>query len=1542
MRISIIRNNSIRNVILPTEVKGSFWIDGFDINGNKRNIILIEADSGQWKLLSNKNAFVLKDDVMQPFVYIENYKFYNIKNEFDKDTFLVYASPVIENYNNYEINQYLDKGFSIGKSNKNLIKYKYIDDVACFIKRIENRIYLSSNGSKSLVFLNNVRLYNKAEIKIGDIIFINGLRIIINGNNSNEISYSLMVNNLSLDGVSMDIIPTGVISSKYGSYDDNVDDIVYPLYDENDYFYKKPRIVPILKPLNLKIDEPPAKFENKESPFLLTIGPMATMSMTSLMMGYNTLSGVMNGTATIKDATPSLIICGTMFASIFIWPLLTRAYEKFDVLRKERKRQKKYNKYIDTKIAEISKAKNEQSSMLKMHYTSAEQSSAIIINKSAALWQRRIDDDDYLTVTLGEGNCPMLINISYPEEKFTLEEDKLKSLVGRLGSEPKILENVPIPYSLKRNYISGIYGHDYLYEFLKKIIIQILAFHSYDDLKIIVLTDDEHVDEWNYLKLAPHLFSDDKNIRFFASNADEYKEVCYYLNRIFENNKNKENKNFDQLYLIITDCFKKIREIDLIKNILESNVYNGFSLFMIDKKMTNFPDQCTSFIDLSLFTTSNFLGEVKNNLDIGQTLQFSVNFDSIIDYEKCVETLANIPIDIKSDIDGKLPNKIGFLEMYDVGRIEQLNSNYRWNNNNPVLNLSAPVGIGKNGELITIDLHEKYHGPHGLIAGMTGSGKSEFIITYILSLAINFSPYEVQFILIDYKGGGLAGAFENKTSGIKLPHLVGTITNLDANEIKRSLLSIDSELKRRQVLFNNAREISGESTIDIYKYQKMFRQGILKEPVSHLYIICDEFAELKNQQPEFMEQLISTARIGRSLGVHLILATQKPSGVIDPQIWSNTRFRVCLRVQDVSDSNEVIKKPDAAFLKQTGRFYFQVGYDEVFTIGQAAYAGLPYVPSDSIQKDIDTSIDIINNIGYIVRKYETKPKKNTVANSVGEELSNIVKYLSNLAEEQNIKTKQLWMPKLPEIIILDSLLKKYSVKKQDYVIDPVVGEYDIPGKQSQNILTLPLTANGNALIYGASGSGKENFITSVIYSFVNYYTPGEVNVYIVDFGSGMLSVFKNALCVGDIVQGFDDEKMENLYKMLNTTMIERKKLFASYGGSYSSYVKLSGKKVANIVVIINNFESYSEAYDKYSDVLNVLTREGYKYGIYFVLTVNTPNGVKFRLKQNFALIYALNQNNEDDFSSIISGFRRNYPAKNFGRGLIKLDEIYEFQTAVVSDNNLNEIIKNTINTKNLEYVPLGFKAKAIPVLPEIVNYDAIKNELKNTNDIIIGINKNSLNVTKFDFTKYTISLISTLDLLSTYKFVNPLLSQIIYKNDRKLIIINSDELKIDTEIKNNSQYIDNNFEEYINRLSNSVIDIYNKFKESDYDKGVLLNIKPIYCFIIGIDNLLNKFSSDTKKLFEKMMDVSKELGIINFVIIDSVDKIRKIESESWYRNNVNKSFGIWIGNGINDQYSISISQKISNMRDDVPNSFCFVVNRGKAEYVKYVEKFDSK
>ncbi len=1534
MRVSIIKPYNIKNIILPEEVAGVFWIDGIDINGNKSNLISIEAENGRWKLISNKEVYYIKNNVMQPSVYLEVGGFYYVKNENTQSIFLIYCSPVAEKYNCYEINEYLEKGLLVGSSNNALVNYANLDQNSALIKKENNEIILTVTDQKNGVYVNNIRVLKRIKVKIGDVIFISGLKMILSVTSDSR-GLVLYVNNVTISQIKLNILPLGEIKSVYSSYDEPLNELEFPIYNENDYFYKKPRIVPILETLNLKIDAPPAKMDDKDNPFLLTIGPMITMSMTSLVMGYQSLNNVMNGTTTLKAATPSLVICGAMFASIFIWPLFTRWYQKYEKKSKERKRQKKYHKYIERKKEEINKSKITQTEQLNMYYQDTQKAADVIIYKRPSLWQKRVGDADFLTINLGTGNYPMKININYPEESFSLDEDNLKNEALQLGREPKILENVAIPYSLKTNYISGIVGLSNLHNFVRRLLIQVLAFHSYDNLKIVILTDEDRIEDWKFLKQVPHIFDDTKSIRFFGANNEEYKEVCYYLNKVFENYKNNDTKVFNQSYLIITDCLKKIREYDLIKNLLENKEYNGFSLFVLESKMTNMPSECTSYIDMSLYSSKYKECEIKNLLSPDANLKFVPELDSMVDYEACVKSLANIYIDIKNDDEGKLPSKIGFLEMYDVGKVEQLNAPLRWEKNNPILTLASDVGIGKNGEIISIDLHEKYHGPHGLIAGMTGSGKSEFIITYILSMALNYHPYEVQFILIDYKGGGLAGAFENKNIGLKLPHLVGTITNLDANEIKRSLASIESELKRRQALFNKARELTSESTIDIYKYQRMYREKTVTEPISHLFIICDEFAELKNQEPEFMDELISTARIGRSLGVHLILATQKPSGVVDPQIWSNTRFRVCLRVQDTADSNEVIKKSDAAYLKQTGRFYFQVGYDEVFTLGQAAYAGGKYIPKDKVTKELDTSIDFINNIGYITRKIRTKKVSEIVVRENGEELINIVKYLDELAKEKNIVTRSLWLEKIPEFIKADDLIVKYNYQNQKYLINPVIGEYDVPNKQEQRLLTLPLTKEGNTLIFGSAGSGKENFITTLIYSSMISYTPSEINYYLIDFGSGALNIFRNSYIVGDILQSDDEEKINNLFKMVVSTISDRKALFADYGGSYVNYIENSGKSVPNIAIVINNFESFSEMYEVLVDNLSILARECTKYGIYFILTLSTPNGLRYKLRQSFSLVYALNQNNEDDYMTILGNVNKKYPAKTFGRGLIKIDDVYEFQTASVIDKaHVNDFIREKIGEINKTY---KVRANKIPILPNIVNFDEVKKYL-NKNEVIIGINKNNLTPCAYDFNRHLISVISSLDILQVTKFLNPLFKQVEYSRIASLIVVNAEELELE---KGSYQCVNSNFDAFFTKLNQHIEKYYKIYVDNGSDKKALKDVEKIYCFIIGIESFKSKLSDDNRKNFAKMIEKAKDLEIINFVIADSIDKIRKIEIESWYRNNSNGNFGIWLGNGINDQFSIKIAQKINEMRLDVPSNFCFVVKAGKPYYVKFVESFEN-
>lgn len=412
-----------------------------------------------------------------------------------------------------------------------------------------------------------------------------------------------------------------------------------------------------------------------------------------------------------------------------------------------------------------------------------------------------------------------------------------------------------------------------------------------------------------------------------------------------------------------------------------------------------------------------------------------------------------------------IPDMLTFLDMYKTSRVEDLDMYHKWLENRTYESMRSLIGQKAGEQPVYLDIHEKYHGPHGLVAGTTGSGKSETLQTYILSLVLNYHPHEVAFILIDYKGGGMAQSF------IGLPHLAGVITNLGGNQTTRALLSINAEIKRRQHTFNEYKIKHIDAYIELY------RNGEAEEPMPHLLIIADEFAELKKEQPDFVRALVSAARVGHSLGINLILATQKPSGVVDDEIWSNTRFRICLRVADKQDSNEMLKRTDAAYITGTGRGFLQVGNDEIFDEFQSGWSGAPYTPEVPFNDDSKAKAVIIGLTG---KPEAVKKKKKKKGDNVKKftQLDAMVQYAANLAEENHIKPlRQIWLPPLPGIFYLDDLELTWDEKQ----IKLPVGLADDPQNQRQFPVYLDFIRDGHLLICGSAGSGKTSLVQTILY-----------------------------------------------------------------------------------------------------------------------------------------------------------------------------------------------------------------------------------------------------------------------------------------------------------------------------------------------------------------------------------------------------------------------------------------------------------------------------
>jgi len=1534
MKIIVESVKNINVTKLPNEIKGNHWV----LDENSKNLLNVCEENGKWVLKSNtdiKLTKTLEEDKFSNINYIdsvilEDNMFYCAINIMTKDKYILYTLPSYEHYENFVIDYNQNNGIIIGKNNKCdiCVNNLLISDKQISIEydKKNNGILIKNLDNKNNIFINNINC-NEKYLSNGDIIFTGGIYIyffgslILVNNNKKDLSFNSLRLNKRL-----------ITENPKKDYTNLIDkDIKF--FEKDKYYQRPPRFKRKIETKTFQIDAPTQKENQEEMPLIFTIAPMLTMGMMSLVTGITSLQRVMDGKSTIKDEFASLLMCGCMMLAMIVFPLAQKFYTKMKKKQKERKRRRKYKKYIDTKRDEIFKEINYQKQVLIEDNLPIDKVRDIILNKTRNLWERKLEHEDFLELRLGVGTKKPDIEIKYPEEHFTMDEDDLKDIITDLVNESKDIENVPITLNFRENNKVGIIGEkNIVNSFYDSLMLQIMAYHGYDMLRIIILTNDKNKGYWEKYRNLTYLWNNDKSIRYYVTNKDDLNKITSFLMEEYNYRKeiteeNKEIMQFIPYYLILTDDIISIKNNVFISEILKNHNNLGYSIIMSVEKLDNLPNEASMFINVANEISGLFTNQMTDTNQIA-FIPDLVNFS----IKNLITNVSNVPIDINS---GQfiLPIKYGFLEMFDVGNVNQLNILNRWKNNNIIKSLETPVGIDEQGELFKIDLHEKAHGPHGLVAGTTGSGKSEWIITYILSMAVNYSPEEVQFVLIDYKGGGLALTFDNRETGVKLPHVVGTLTNLDIVEMQRSLASIASELKRRQNMFKSAREQLNESSMDIYKYQELYRAGKLSKSMSHLFIISDEFAELKAQQPEFMNELISTARIGRSLGIHLILATQKPSGVVDDQIWSNSKFKVCLKVQDKSDSNDMLKRPDAAMLKETGRFYFQVGYNEFFALGQCSYAGMPYYESDKKITLVDSTIDFVDDIGSTIKCGDIN-KNNTQFVHKGEELPNVLNYIIETAKNEDLKITPLWLSRIPDIIYVDNLKQKYDWKKEDYVLNPIIGEYDLPSKQYQGLLTLPLMKDGNSIIYGASGSGKENFLTTLTYSLISNYHPNEVNIYMLDFGSEVLNNFEAAPHVGDIIHSGDDEKIENLFKFINDEISIRRKKFISSNGNYQDFIKESEEKIPNIIIIINSFEVFSDLYEKYMEEISDLTRDSAKYGIYFILTSASVNGIRSKITQNFKSLIALQLNDEYDYRTILGNTNGIVPSKSFGRGLIKNDKVVEFQTAYAlnKDSLYIDIKKICLQL----FMSLKLKARAIPVLPEVVNSkDVLKNE-SSINNIPVGIIKKNLGVANINLKDNISYLISSRSFNDSINFIDKLLF-ILNKSNINTLVFDSQYIYEENKF-NKIQYFNNNFIYPLEKINDYAEQIHNILEQKSFNKRSIKDVKDIVCIVTGLEKFVNSLKEDEKKLFDNIILKTKESIKIHFIFIDSASNLKKCEFESWYKDTVDSSRGLWIGDGFAEQYSIKPTKLIQSYYDSIGNNYGYIVSNGSVDFIKLLEK----
>ncbi|SDL87246.1 DNA segregation ATPase FtsK/SpoIIIE, S-DNA-T family, partial [Streptococcus gallolyticus] len=625
-------------------------------------------------------------------------------------------------------------------------------------------------------------------------------------------------------------------------------------------------------------------------------------------------------------------------------------------------------------------------------------------------------------------------------------------------------------------------------------------------------------------------------------------------------------------------------------------------------------------------------------------------------------------------------------------------------------------------DVVSLNLHERAHGPHGLIAGTTGSGKSELIQSYILSLAVNFHPYDVAFLLIDYKGGGMANLFKD------LPHLLGTITNLDGAQAMRALTSINAEIHRRERLF------AANGVNHINQYQKKYKLGEVAEPLPHLFLISDEFAELKQEQPDFMSALVSTARTGRSLGIHLILATQKPAGVVNDQIWSNSRFKIALKVADRQDSNEMLHTPDAAEITQTGRAYLQVGNNEVYELFQSAWSGADYQPDKDDQGIEDQTIYAINALGqYDILNDDLSGLEDVEdIRQVPSELDAIVHHLHDLTQTLNPLARP-WLPPLATRVYSQDLCpERFQDLWQQSTgsLKALIGLVDLPSQQAQKVCYHDFEVDGNVVLFSAPGNGKSTFLQTLTMDLARQNTPELLHCYLFDFGTNGLLPLRSLPHVADSFMMEDSEKITKFILRMKTEMATRKKRFSQYGVSnIKLYRQLSGEQLPEILIMIDSYDGIKEAEtgEALEAMLQTLLRDGASLGINVAITAGRIGVLKSALLQSLKTRLTLKTSDDNDTKTIIG--RHDYLLEDIpGRGILKYDDVEVFQTALPARGEDSVAMLQALQEEAEEMAAAwtGARPSRIPVVPEKLSLEdfmakpSVQEALHN-NELPIGL-----------------------------------------------------------------------------------------------------------------------------------------------------------------------------------------------------------------------------
>ncbi|WP_087925969.1 type VII secretion protein EccCa [Streptomyces albireticuli] len=1022
---------------------------------------------------------------------------------------------------------------------------------------------------------------------------------------------------------------------------------------------RPPRALPPEVPgAEIRLEAPPELPRGAQDSVLMQLLP--TLGMASSMVYF-----FMPGAAPMMKIMGVMMMCSTLGMTI---AMVVRHRQGSQGQTADMRRD--YLKYLaQTRRTVRRTAKAQRDAQFYLHPSPDQLWS--VVAEGTRLWERRASDDDFAQVRVGLGTQQLSTPLVAPEtapidDLEPLTTGAMQQFLATHGS----LDGMPVALSLRAFYHVTLSGEpETVHGTARALVAQLVTLHSPEDLVVAVVSARGAASYWEWAKWLPHVqvpgAVDGAGARRLI--GDDLAELEDLLRPRLEGRTRFSREGqplLDQPHVVV---------------VLDGGAVPPDSVFAAPEGL-----QGVTIVEV----VPGDLGELRGGLSVVVEPGSLQLMSQVATYEGVPDTLSMeaaealarqlAPLRVGGgDGDEPLLANLDFTDLLGLGDAGSVDVARTWRPRSAAERLRVPIGVSEDGAPVMLDLKEAAQdgmGPHGLCVGATGSGKSELLRTLVLGLAVTHSSENLNFVLADFKGGATFAGMSG------LPHVAAVITNLadDLTLVDRMRDSITGELQRRQELLRAAGNYA-----NIHDYEKARAAGAALEPLASLVLVIDEFSELLTAKPDFIDMFIQIGRIGRSLGVHLLLASQRLEEGRLRGLETYLSYRIGLRTFSAAESRTALGVPDAYHLPSVpGSGYLKFGTDEM-TRFKAAYvsgtyrtgagAGSGGGPLPIERRPVLFTADPVPVTYTAPAPVPDEPR-------AGDDglADTVLDVIVRRVEGQGPPAHQVWLPPLDRSSSLDELLPPLSAVEGRGLTAPdlpragrlsvPIGLVDKPFEQRRDVLYRDFSgAAGNMLVVGGPQSGKSTLMRTLISAFALTHTPAEVQFYGLDFGGGGMSAVADLPHVGGVASRLDPERVRRTVAEVAGVLARREEYFRAHGiDSIGTFRRLraSGEITdqpwGDVFLIVDGWANFKQEYEMLEGVVTDIAGRGLGYGIHIVVTASRNMEVRASLKDQLLnrLELRLGDTMDSEFDRKVAA---NVPAGVPGRG--QLPEKLHFMAA---------------------------------------------------------------------------------------------------------------------------------------------------------------------------------------------------------------------------------------------------------------------------------------